>query len=162
MSDSLARDRFRNTQGIRAVLDAPAAGAERDLPGGGEEPLGLETFSLDSSSYQSHARPGNKPLPSLHFILRDRSIRSCQYMHLESGSSFENLPQGQGHRLTFQFSNATAIRVVIEGRNLWRLYDYVAQHRMPWVYELPDGRDFEDAWAPVIRTIEFRELSPEQ
>jgi hypothetical protein len=162
MSDTLARDRFRNPSSIRAILDTPGADGERNESVDMDEPAGLETFSPDSTTYQAHARAGNKPLHSIHLILRDQSIRTCQYLHLESGSSFTTLPQGKGHRLTLRFSSSTAIGIVIEGRGLWRLYDYIAQHRMPWIYELPDGRDFEDARASVIRAIEFQELDPER
>ena len=156
MSESLARERFRPQSSIRAIIDAPTADPDRREPGGVEEADGLEGFSPETTAYQAHARPCNKLLPSIHFILRDRSIRTCQFMHLESGSRFEFLPQGKGHRLAFRFGGSTSLGVVIEGRNLWRLYDYITQHRMPWVCELDDERDFEDERAAVIRSIAFQ------
>jgi hypothetical protein len=162
MSDSLARDRFRPQSSIRAILEAPASEPDREDSHGKEEPGGLEGFSPDSTAYQAHARPGNKLLPSIHFVLRDRSIRTCQFMHLESDSSFSHSPQGKGNRLAFRFAGSVSVCVVIEGRNLWRLYDYIAQHRMSWVYELPDGLDFEDDHAPVIRSIAFRVVQADE
>lgn len=161
MSDTLARDRFRSPSSIRAILDAPAIEPDREGPDGPEEPGGLEGFTPDGTAYQAHARPGNKPLPSIHFILRDRSIRTCQYLHLESDSRFLPLPQGQGHRLVFRFAGSAELRVVVEGRNLWRLYDYIAQHRMAWVYELPGVGDFEDAHAAVVQAITFETVEPD-
>jgi hypothetical protein len=161
MSDTQVRDRVRPQPGIRAILEAPGVEPKHSDPDGREEAGGLETFSLESTTYQAHARPGNKVLPSVHFILRDRSIRTCQYIHLESDSRFEPLPQGKGHRLTFRFAGSAELCVVIEGRNLWQLYDYITQHRMPWVYELPDGRDFEDARSVVIRSITFQAIQSE-
>lgn len=161
MSDTLARDRFRPQSSIRAILDAPAADADREETDDREETGGLESFSPEGTAYQAHARPGNKLLPSIHFILGDRSIRTCQYIHLESDSRFSPLPQGKGHRLAFRFSGSTSVGVVIEGRNLWRLYDYIAQHRMPWICELAEGRDFEGEKAAVIHSIEFQAIQPE-
>ena len=160
MNEGLARDRFRPQSSIRAILDAPAIDPDRNESDGVEEPGGLEGFSLEGTAYQAHARPGNKLLPSIHFILRDRSIRTCQFMHLESDSRFEPMPQGKGHRLVFRFAGSVALSVVIEGRNLWRLYDYIAQHRMPWVCELPEGRDFEDAGSAVVHSITFQAIQP--
>jgi len=157
MSETLARDRIRPQPGIRAILDASGGEPKPSEPGGWDEAGGLETFSPESTAYQAHARPGNKLLPSIHFILRDRSIRTFQYMHLESGSRFEPLPQGKGHRLTFRFASSAAVGVVLEGRNLWRLYDYITQHRMAWVCELEEGRDFEGEKAAVIRSFEFEQ-----
>ena len=162
MSDTLARDRFRPPSGIRAILEAPPEGARNEQDGPAEAE-GLETFLPESTAYQAHARPGNKLLPSIHFILRDRSIRTCQFMHLESDSRFAALPQGKGQRLAFRFAGSIAVAVVVEGRNLWRLYDYITQHRMPWVCELPEGRDFEGERAAVVHSIiieRFEEVAP--
>jgi len=159
MSEGLVRERFRPQSSIRAIVDAPTADPDRREPGV-EEADGLEGFSPESTAYQAHARAGNKLLPSIHFILRDRSIRTCQFMHLESGSRFEFLPQGKGHRLAFRFGGSTSLGVVIEGRNLLRLYDYIAQHRMAWVCELPEERDFEDDRAAVARSICFEATMP--
>jgi len=163
MSETLARDRIRPQPGIRAILEAPPqADPIRGGPEGSEEAGGLETFSPESTAYQAHARPGNKLLPSIHFILRDRSIRTFQYMHLESNSRFEPLLQGKGHRLTFRFASSVAVGVEIEGRNLFRLYDYITLHRMAWVCELEEGRDFEGEKAAVIRSFRFEEIEPER
>jgi len=162
MSETQVRDRIRPQPSIRAILDAPPQmDPIRGGPEGSEEAGGLETFSPDGMAYQAHARPGNKLLPSIHFILRDRSIRTFQYMHLESNSRFEPLPQGKGQRLTFRFASSSAVGVVIEGRNLFRLYDYITLHRMAWVCELDEGRDFEDEKAAVIRSFKFDETKPE-
>ena len=59
-------------------------------------------------------------LPSVHFIFRDRWIRTCQYHQLESDSRFTTLPQ-VGHSLAFRFAGSTTAEVVIQGRNLWAL-----------------------------------------
>ena len=92
-------------------------------------------------------------LPSVHFIFRDRSIRTCQYHQLESDSRFTTLPQGKGNSLAFRFAGSTTAEVVIQGRNLWKLYDSLTQHRIAWVHELPAERDFESDGATVVHTI---------
>jgi hypothetical protein len=162
MSESLVRDRIRPQPGIRAILDAPPSDPTRVGTEGHEEAGGLETFTPESMVYQAHARPGNKLLPSIHFILRDRSIRTFQYMHLESDSRFEPLPQGKGQRLAFRFASSVVVGVEIEGRNLFRLYDYITQHRMAWVCELDEGRDFEGETAAAIRSFHFEEIKQER
>jgi len=92
-------------------------------------------------------------LPSVHFVFRDRSIRTCQYYQLESDSSFTTLPQGKGNCLRFCFAGSKSVNIVIEGRNLWKLYDSLTQHRIAWVVELPDDRDFESDGATVVHSI---------
>ena len=107
-----------------------------------EEESGLP--SLKDGEYQPHARPSNKPVYGIHFVTPGGDVRSFQYVHLDSGSQFA------AGRITLAFMGMEPVRVTIEGRNLWRLYDYIHQHRMPWV--MVAGRDFaEDGQTIVIR-----------
>jgi hypothetical protein len=103
--------------------------------------------SLCEKQYVPHARPANKPLYSIHFVTPKGDVRSFQYVHLDSNSSFS--PEC----ITLKFLGMEPVRVVIRGRNLWRLYDYVHQHRMPWVMET--ARDFAQDGQTIVTQVSF-------
>lgn len=153
MSDRFTRERVQPQSSIRAMLDEPSTTAGRENWDRTEESFGHETFDPESSTYRAHAKAAPLMLPSVHFIFRDRSIRTCQYHQLESDSSFVTLPQGKGNRLAFRFAGSSSVEVVIQGRNLWKLYDSMTQHRIAWVHALPADRDFESDGATVVHSI---------
>jgi hypothetical protein len=153
MSDRFTRERVQPQSSIRALLDEPSVVASRENWEMTEDRLGHDSFDPTSSAYRAHAKPASLMLPSVHFIFRDRSIRTCQYYQLESDSGFTTLPQGKGNRLVFHFAGSSNVEVVIQGRNLWKLYDSLTQHRIAWVHELPADRDFETDGATVVHTI---------
>ncbi len=106
--------------------------------------------------YQAQARPSNKEEPAIHFLARDGSARTFQYMHLDSDSRYEPSTD-KGTRLVFRFMGAVPVEVVITGRNLWPIYNYIALHRMPWAWEISSAkRDFEGKDKPVVTSIMFR------
>jgi hypothetical protein len=43
-------------------------------------------------------------------------------------------------------------QISIRGRNLWRLYDYIHQHRMAWLARA--DRDFADGKEAIIVSID--------
>lgn len=45
------------------------------------------------------------------------------------------------------------MQVTIKGRNLWRLYDYVHQHRMPWIMQA--DRDLAEGQESLITAIDI-------
>lgn len=102
---------------LRGILDEhePETEQENGLP------------SLRDNEFRVCGRPSHKPLFSVHFISANGSVQSFQYMHLDSRSSFSPT------RLVLRFVGSKTTDVVVEGRNLWQLYDYLHQHRMPWV-----------------------------
>jgi hypothetical protein len=109
-----------------------------------------------SAPYQAHGRAANKPVYTLHCCLGKNGYRSFQYMHLDSDSTFSI--DHKGHVISMRFVGTKIVQVTIRGRNLWRLYDYLHQHRLPWVM-LAD-RDFADGADKqvVITTIEIEEV----
>jgi len=104
-----------------------------------------------SGPYQAFARPSNKPIYTLHCWLGKDGYRSFQYCHLDSNSSFKTGPAG--HVITVRFAGTQLIQVTITGRKLWRLYDYVFQHRLAWIAR--SDRDLADAHEAVITAIEI-------
>lgn len=117
-----------------------------------EEESGLP--SLKDGEYQPHARPSDKPDYGIHFVTPGGDVRSFQYVHLDSGSQFA------AGRITLVFMGMEPVRVVIEGRNLWRLYDYIHQHRMPWV--MVAGRDFAKDGQTIVTRVSYAPIKPEQ
>jgi hypothetical protein len=131
---------------LRNILRS--AGAEQ-LPA--EDDCGLP--SLKERAYQPHARPSQKPLYSIHFILPKGDVWSFQYVHLDSRSSYRS------GLITICFMAMETVRVEIHGRNLWRLYDYIHQHRMPWVMQAV--RDFVKDEETIVTGIRIAPESAE-
>jgi hypothetical protein len=91
---------------------------------------GQEDYGLPESgdqSYQAHARPSMKPVYALHVIFPNGTVQSFQYQHLDSSSRYLH------ESIDLRFLGARITHVRLRGRNLWRLYDYMHQHRMAWV-----------------------------
>ena len=108
--------------------------------------------SLNDSVHLPHARPSQKPLYSIHFIMPKGEVWSFQYMHLDSKSSYS------GELITLRFLSMEPVQVQIHGRNLWRVYDYIHQHRMPWVMEAV--RDFAKDGQTIITRIRITPVVP--
>lgn len=109
------------------------------------------------NGYVAYARPANKPVYALHCILGKDGYRSFQYVHLDSSSRFA--VEGKSQVIRLQFCGSKTIAVTIRGRNLWKLYDYIHQHRIPFVMRVEDGRDFAANDEPVVTAIEFSEVT---
>ena len=148
MDDSLTAIR---PPGIQALL-TPKAPATQERKEGGDP----STLPESGGQYQACARAANKELTAVHFLLKDRSIRTNQYCHLDSDARYLPMDEtGRGSSITLRFTGTIVTDVKIEGRNLRLLYDHLTQHRMPWLSELPDNRDFEPETDPVINRILF-------
>jgi hypothetical protein len=106
-----------------------------------------ELPDLGEGEYQPYSRPANKPIHSIHFITAKGTIRSFQYVHLDSDSRYS------GEKIELRFIGMEPVRVVIQGRNLWRLYDYVHQHRASWVTEA--SKDFAPDGQAIVTAIQF-------
>ncbi len=118
------------------------------------EPDELGLPSQAESEYLPYGRPANKPLVSVHFITPDGKVQSFQYRHLDSDSRFEH------GKIVLRFLGYRPTMVVIEGQQLWRLYDYLHQDRMPWVMQAT--RDFAEAGKPFVSKLSFVNLIEEK
>ncbi len=107
--------------------------------------------ALRDNEFRAYARPTHKPVFSIHFITPQGAVKSFQYMHLDSNSRFE--PQ----RIALRFVGSVVMDVLIDGRNLWELYDYIHQHRMPWVKAA--ARDFAQDREPIVTRISVVEAT---
>jgi hypothetical protein len=104
--------------------------------------------------YQAHARPSTKPVYTLHCCLGKDGYRSFGYVHLDSDSTFK-VDQG-GHVITIRFDGTKTTQITITGRNLWRVYDLVHQHRMSWIMRA--DRDMAADKETIILGIEIVEV----
>jgi len=118
---------------VLTSVDEPTGDDERGLP------------SLSDGNYRAYARPANKPLYALHFISPQGNVRSFQYMHLDSDSSFT------AERIALRFTGIKIMNVVITGRCLWEVYDYIHQHRTAWIRQA--ARDFAADREAIVTAI---------
>ncbi len=88
-----------------------------------------EGLPANGAPYAAFSRRSNKPEFSLHFLTAAGTMRSFQYAHLDSDSGFT------AECITLRFMGMMPMKVVIDGRNLRQLYDYLHQHRVAWIRE---------------------------
>jgi hypothetical protein len=107
------------------------------------------------TAYQAHGRATIKPLYAIHFLRQNGGGRTFQYVDMHSrcaeDTDFDN------SRFTLAFLGMRPVTVMVEGRNLLQLYDYIHQHRMPWVMEIAAGRDFVSDGTPVVTKVSVDE-----
>jgi hypothetical protein len=124
-----------------------------------EDSAEFTTLPSHGSKYQAHARVPTEAVYTLHCLRGPAGCQSFQYVHLDSGSSFT--VERTGQLISLRFSGLKTIAVAIRGRNLRNLYDYIHQHRMPWIAQLDGGRDFSADDDPVITSIDIAEVGDE-
>ena len=104
--------------------------------------------------YKSFARAWIKPIRSIHFFTQDGKCRTFEYADLRSRCSADEDFENTRFKLTFL--GMQAIEVVIKGRDLWSLYDYIHQHRMPWV--MVAARDFAKNGDTIVNDVLFQTI----
>jgi hypothetical protein len=65
-----------------------------------------------------------------------------------------------GHVITLRFAGTHVMQVTIKGRNLWRLYDYLHQHRTSWIMRA--DRDLADGQEAIVTVIECESIGAPQ
>lgn len=97
--------------------------------------------------YRAFSRRSARPEFSIHFISPAGVMRSMQYAHLDSGSSYT------AECITLTFLAMQPVRVTIHGRNLRRDYENIHQHRTAWVRQAPD--DFADDGDTIVLNVDI-------
>lgn len=103
--------------------------------------------------YKAHARPDNKALLMLRFLLRDASVEGFAYSDLRRTRMQPGNDPGSGPVLVLRFVEAAVTEVRIEGRHLDVLADMLSYHRVAWLRELPPGKMHHEKNAAVITLI---------
>jgi hypothetical protein len=104
--------------------------------------------------YKAYARPDNKALLMLRFVLGDGSVAGFAYSDLRQ---IRILPGavGQGPVLMLRFVEAVITEVRVEGRLMDAPADLLAYHRVGWLRELPPGKMHPDKHATVFTRFTF-------
>ncbi len=117
-------DRDRQKLAAKKIIQFPSPEASA-LPGPGGD-------------YQAAAGPANNELTRLWCIMGSdqfkpggKAYRCFQYVHLDSDGHIGFDQHGQV--LTFRFTGMTPVLVLVRGRNLIQIGDYISLHRMPWI-----------------------------
>ena len=146
----------RPLTGLQAMLQrSDSAAAAPPTPDAAPKEEAVST-PKPGEDYQAFGAPAGKPLPRVHFFLRDRTVRAGLYADLDSFPEYAPAQGADGDRLILCFKSRIITEVVIEGRHLWPLFDYLTLNRMPWVRELSSERDFEPEASAVVHRILFR------
>jgi hypothetical protein len=94
------------------------------------------------------ARASSKELPGLHVFRRRASTRSFQFAHM----GYQEFDPGNTWFI-IEFNEPEKWRLTVRGRNLWAIYNYIAQHRLAWIREA--DRDFAGDGETIVTAIEI-------
>lgn len=119
MADSLSR--------ILNSTEPPATEADSDA----------EAVSIGDMEGKA-PRPANKVLTRLHVVLKDGSVHTFVYHHLDSNATFN----GNSFTLVFVGAKHWQVQVKGRGKEFWRAFDYITLFRWPYLREAT--RDFGD------------------
>jgi hypothetical protein len=133
------------------VIDFPARAVEPDhLP----EP---------GNRYQAYAQWQQSQRPMLTLVFSTWAMKALRYDGLER-QEFQSLG-GDGNRdgesvIRLIFGGLSGgVLIVINGCNLYRLFFDLSEHRVFWLWELPEGRAAIGDDEPAIRTITIRGIT---
>ena len=97
------------------------------------------------------SRPGNKFITCLHVHNGAEPVQSFQYVHMAVRSVYEPT------RFAVLFAANEGWKIVVEGTNLWRVYNHICQHRLEWIRKADRGFDPGDG-QPFITAISVVEV----
>jgi hypothetical protein len=160
--DTLFRPRPKSTlvSDIKpAAVRGPAAAKEPEFLA--ETPEGDQIVALPQPGdpYETaHSRPGNKPVPTLRFIMGD-TVRGLPYASLDSIDLLPGDKPGDGPKIVILFTGLVPRKAVITGRQLLMLFDLLSYHRVAWVRELPKEKDFRNHPETVVTGITVERIT---
>jgi hypothetical protein len=108
--------------------------------------------------YKAHARPDNKPLLMLSFLLSDGAVEDFSYSDLRRIRLLPADRPGGGLVMVLRFVEAAVVEVRIEARRFDAMHNYIKHHRVAWVRELPTGMPMADTLAAVVTAITITQL----
>jgi hypothetical protein len=161
--DTLLRERVRPKS---TLLEMKPLAARPPAPEAPEE-TETESSALDDiaslpqpgSAYEAaYARPSNKPVPTLRFVVGD-AIRGLPYANYDSIDWLTPDNPGASPAIVIRFTGLVPREAVIAGRDLLRLYDLLSHHRVAWVREMPKGKGFMNKGGTVITSITIRPIT---
>ena len=139
------------------------------FPGADED----TTLPDANSDYKASSFAASRGLVRLCCVMGGKAFkaggkpyRAFQYVHLDSDSDFGF--EAHGQVMTLRFSGLMPVTIIVHGRHLLKIWDYIQLHRMAWIREA--DRDFTDAEAldahgkplPFISRIEILPVKPDR
>jgi hypothetical protein len=160
VDDTLTRPRPQSTL-LTAVKPAAARGpdAARDIPPEIPALDDLVPLPQPGDAYKAYARPDNKALLTLRFLLPDASVEGFAYSDLRHTRMQPGDDPGKGPVLVLRFVEAVITEVRIEGRHLDVMADLIAYHRVAWMRALPPGKMHHEKNAAVITRMTLTQES---
>ncbi|WP_020471531.1 hypothetical protein [Zavarzinella formosa] len=119
-----------------------------------EEPAQVEdaeAISLADMNGSHSMRPSNKTVPRIHVVLKDGKVQTLFYHHLDAKAEYD------GNSFTFLFIGAKHWELTVQGRNLWRVYDYISLSRWPYIRVSP--RDYDEK-GEVVTAVSIKDITP--
>lgn len=124
-------------------------------PPGKGEPPDPEALTIAEMNGSTALRPANKLLTRLHIVLKDGSVHTMIYHHLDSNAHFH----GDSFTLVFIGAKHWSVTVKGHGPKFWAIFDYITLFR--WAYIREEPRDFKsDKDATVFTEITIRDVTP--
>lgn len=118
------------------------------------------------SEYKAAGTADNREVPRLAVVFGKERFRAGQvayaaFQYTDIGLGECELTES-GHCLRFPFHDAIAPKLlVIKGRNLLRVFDYISLRRLPWIRQAErDVRLADDE--PIITLIDIQDRRAEQ
>ena len=113
--------------------------------------------------YKAYARTANQMLPTLHLLTGDGQKWSFPYSGLVEGPHMLFMPDepGKGAVIVMRFAASVAVEAILAGIRLDELHNYLGDHRIRWVRELPQGKMVIDDAIPMVRSMIVRPVSAE-
>ena len=119
----------------------------------------LSPLPTPGDPYKAYARPSNRPLPSLSLLKADGTVWTYPYACRVEGPHLVSAEDAAKHWVVvLKFAGLVGIEVMLYGRRLEQLTNYLAYHRIAWVREQPKGKIVQETDAPVVTGISIKEL----
>jgi hypothetical protein len=163
-------DMSRSHRSILDMIATPAGPPKAEpeilppaMPAGASEPPEAADFDRADplpradDPYRAYGRAGNKPLTTLFLLPKGQLPDGFAYANLERVTMRAADSPGGSPLLVLRFAGSVVSEVRIAGRQLANLCNLIGQHRVPWVRQLPNGRDFSDDAETVITAITITE-----
>ena len=108
--------------------------------------------------YKVHGRHGNKPDLTIHFVTKDFRYEGFSYGDCERVRLAPGEKPGGGPVMILRFNGSVVTEVMMEGRHLHSLYNWIGLHRVPWIWEHPSPAQFADEKATLISRITISQI----
>jgi hypothetical protein len=119
----------------------------------------LSPLPTPGDPYKAFARPSARSLPSLSLLKADGTVWTYPYACRVEGPHL--MPADDAAKnwvVLLKFAGLTGIHVMLYGRRLEHLTNFLAHQRTAWVREQPKGKIVQETDAPVVTAITIKEL----